>query len=109
MIRGSHAVKELAGKVWRHPEHRDIAVPCRAAVAIAVIGMGVSDYAVIATATGLTIEEVKRIDMAKDPSVRQLGAVGIPSGQYFKLETTIRCPKCHAKVNLAPCVACESL
>ncbi len=94
-------------KPWRHPLKRSIKVPHRAAAAIAVMEMGVSDYSVIASAVGLTVEEVKRIDMAEDSPIRQLGCEGIPYGEYFTLEKDIRCPKCHAMVRFAPCVACD--
>jgi hypothetical protein len=94
-------------KPWRHPLKRNIKVPHRTAAAIAVMEMGVSDYSVIATAVGLTIDEVKQIDMAEDSPIRQLCCEGIPYGEYFTLEREIRCPKCHAKVRFAPCVACD--
>ncbi|MFV2069547.1 MAG: hypothetical protein ACC645_21495 [Pirellulales bacterium] len=94
-------------KPWRHPRKRSIKVPHRAAAAIAVMEMGVSDYSVIATAVGLTVEEVRRIDMAEDSPIRELGSEGIPYGEYFTLEKVIRCPKCHAMVRFAPCVACD--
>ena len=94
-------------KPWRHPSKRSIKVPHRAAAAIAVMEMGVTDYSVIASAVGLTVDEVKRIDMAEDSPIRQLGCEGIPYGEYFTLEKVIRCPKCHAMVRFAPCVACD--
>lgn len=93
-------------KPWRHPMKRSIKVPHRAAAAIAVMEMGVSDYSVIASAVGLTVDEVKRIDRAEDSPIRQLSCEGIPYGEYFTLEKDIRCPKCHALVRFAPCVAC---
>ena len=99
--------KGTVRKPWRHPLKRSIKVPHRAAAAIAVMEMGVSDYTIIASAVGLTVEEVERIDMAEDSPIRQLSCEGIPYGEYFTLEKDIRCPKCHAMVKFAPCVACD--
>jgi len=104
---GSFERKGNVRKPWRHPSKRSIKVPHRAAAAIAVMEMGVTDYSVIASAVGLTVDEVKRIDMAEDSPIRQLGCEGIPYGEYFTLEKVIRCPKCHAMVRFAPCVACD--
>lgn len=95
-------------KRWRHPLNRQIDVPYRTAAAIAIIEMGISDYAVIAEAVGLTVDEVRRIDRAEESSVRQLAAVGIPVGEFFKLVHRVRCPRCHNKVSVAPCVGCCS-
>ena len=95
-------------RLWRHPLKRFIKVPYRIAAAIAVMEMGVSEYSVIANAVGLTVEEVERIDMVEDSSVRQLALARIPVGESFKLDNYVTCPKCQAKVGLAPCVACRS-
>lgn len=91
---------------WQHPINLHIEVPYRVAAAIAVMEMGISDYSVIAGAVGLTVEEVERVDMAEDPSVRQLAVVGIPPGEFFRLDDRVRCPKCQAKLSIAPCLAC---
>jgi hypothetical protein len=93
---------------WRHPFAPRIKVPYRVAAAIAVMQMGISDYSVIADAVGLTVEEVERIDMVEDPAVRRLALAGIPAGESFKLRRRVRCPRCQAKVGLAPCIACHS-
>ena len=95
-------------RLWRHPLKRYIEVPYRIAAAIAVMEMGVSEYSVIANAVGLTVDEVERVDMLEDSAVRQLALAGIPVGEWFKLDNHVRCPKCQAKVGLAPCVACRS-
>ena len=95
-------------RLWRHPFKRCIEVPYRIAAAIAVMEMGVSEYSVIANAVGLTVEEVERVDMAEDSSVRQLAVARIPVSESFKLDNYVRCPKCRAEVGLAPCVACRS-
>ncbi|MBN1908480.1 MAG: hypothetical protein JW818_01965 [Pirellulales bacterium] len=92
---------------WRHPFKPHIKVPYYVAVAIAVMEMGISDYTVIAYATGLTVEEVERIDMVEDPAVRRLALARIPLGETFRLANRVRCPKCQAKVGLAPCIACR--
>jgi hypothetical protein len=93
---------------WRHPLAPRIKVPYRVAAAIAVMQMGISDYSVIADAVGLTVEEVERVDMVEDPAVRQLALAGIPAGESFKLRRRVRCPRCQAKIGLAPCIACHS-
>jgi hypothetical protein len=95
-------------KLWRHPFMRSIELPYRIAAAVALMEMGISEYSVIARAAGLTVEEVERVDMAEDSSVRQLAVTRIPVGESFKLEDYVRCPKCQAEVGLAPCVACRS-
>ncbi len=95
-------------RLWQHPLKRCIEVPYRVAAAIAVMEMGISEYSVIAEAVGLTVEEVSRIDTAEDSSVRQLAVAGIPPEEFFKLDRRVRCPKCQAKVSLAPCIACRS-
>jgi hypothetical protein len=95
-------------RLWRHPLKLYIEVPYRVAAAIAVMEMGISDYSVIAGAVGLTVEEVERIDMAEDSSVRLLAVAGIPAGEFFKLDNRVRCPKCQAKLRIAPCIACHS-
>ena len=96
-------------RLWRHPLKRYIEVPYRIAAAVAVMEMGISEYSVIARAVGLTVEEVERVDMAEDSSVRRLIVARIPVGESLKLDDYVRCPKCHAKVRLAPCLACRSL
>jgi len=70
--------------------------------------MGVSEYSVIANAVGLTVEEVERVDMAEEPTVRLLALARIPISESFKLDNYVRCPKCEARVGIAPCVACRS-
>jgi hypothetical protein len=96
-------------RTWRHPFHRSIEVPYSTALVMAMIQMGVSDYAVIAKAAGLHVAEVRRIDMVEDRAVRQLGLAGIPHGVYFKLHEKVRCPKCNALVRMAPCIACNTM
>lgn len=70
--------------------------------------MGVADYEVIASAVGLKVEQVRKIDSADDPVVRLLAVAGIPMGQYFNLQTTIRCPTCNGWIRIAPCVVCTN-
>lgn len=77
--------------------------------AVALMEMGIHDYSAIAMAVGLTMKDVRRIDMAEDASVRRLAAAGIPAGECFKLINHVRCPRCHAKVALVPCVACRNI
>ncbi len=105
----SIAEKATRRRPWRHPRNRKVVLPYRTAAAVALMEMGISDYGVIAEAVGLSTQEIKRIDKAEDEPVRLLSTLGIPSGEYFKLEKEVRCPKCHARVVLAPCVACHSM
>jgi hypothetical protein len=71
------------------------------------MGMGLTDYLLIAAAAGLTVEEVERIDRAEDPIVRQLCLEGLPRGDYFPLHRKVRCPRCAARITMAPCVRCD--
>ena len=89
-----------ARKPWRHPLHRAIVVPYRVAAAIAVMEMGISEYRLIAEAVGLTEVEGRGIDTAEDSLVWQLAVA---------LDRRIRCPKCQARVVIAPCVSCRRL
>jgi len=82
-------------------------VPRRTGAALALMQIGIRDYGMIASAAGLTEREVKCIDMADDPQVKELGVRGIPFGQYFHLRQRVRCPKCAARITVAPCVACQ--
>lgn len=114
-VRASHEGASAHGgkgnrrsRLWQHPLKLCIEVPYRVASAIAVMEMGISDYSVIAGAVGLTVEEVERIDMAEDSSVRLLAVAGIPAGEFFKLDNRVRCPKCKARLSIVPCIACHS-
>jgi hypothetical protein len=107
-VRARGGKRKRQMKSWQHPLDRRIKVPYRIAATIAVMEMGISDYAVIAEAVGFTVEQVRRIDSAEDSSVRQLAVAGIPVGEFFKLVTRVRCPKCHGDVGVAPCVGCCS-
>jgi hypothetical protein len=95
-------------RTWRHPSQRSIEVPYPTAVTVALMQMGIRDYAVIAGAVALTVQDVRRIDLVEDESVRQLGLLGIPHGVYFRLHEKVRCPKCSALLTMAPCIACDS-
>jgi hypothetical protein len=82
-------------------------VPRRTAAAIALIHAGIRDHAEIASAVGLTVREVMRIDLARDPNVKRLGVDGIPPGEFFHLRRSVRCPRCSASITVAPCVTCQ--
>ena len=94
--------------MWQHPGNRRIEVPYDVAVAVAVLATGVADYAVISGATGLTLGEVASVDRLEDDAVRSLWKAGIPHNSYFKLIGSIRCPRCHSLIKVAPCVACNA-
>lgn len=92
---------------WRHPLETDLEVPRKTATALAIMGMGISDYASIAQAAGLSHEQVAGIDLSDDRVIRRLGVVGIPFGHFFNLRNKIRCPICEGWITIAPCVACD--
>lgn len=94
-------------RMWRYPFKPHIEVPYRVAAAIAVMEMGITDYSVIAAAVGLTVKEVERIDMVENPAVRQVVLAKIPVDESFKLIHRVRCPRCQARVCIAPCIACR--
>lgn len=104
----SHS-REPLGKPWRHPTDHDIQLPSRVAATIALMGMGLTDFTMIASLVGLTVEQVRSVDEADDPAIRKLAVVGIPSGGRFKLRGTVRCPKCHGNVSTVPCVTCSTV
>jgi len=83
-------------------------LPARVGAAVAVMRMGYSDYSEIASAVGLSEDEVRRIDMAEDRRIRELASRGIPNGKRYTLVQSIRCPKCREKITLVPCVVCDS-
>jgi len=96
------------GTCWRHPTDVRLRVPRKTAATIALMEMGITDYAVIAAAVDLDVNEVKQIDLTTEGPIRRLGVEGIPVGEYFNLRTVVCCPKCGAKVTIAPCVACST-
>ena len=95
-------------RMWRHPEQPQIRVPYRSAAVVALMSMGVADYDVIGEAVGLTADEVQEIDMAEEATIRALCGAGIPLGEYFRLQTKVRCPRCSARTTIAPCAKCVS-
>jgi hypothetical protein len=115
MSRASEKLKtaeSFAGKVdgplWRHPTDRRIVLPYRFAAAVALMQSGMEDFSVIAAAVGLKVVQVRQIDTAQTPAVRLLALKGIPAGQFFRLQTHVRCPSCRSLIFTAPCVACSS-
>jgi hypothetical protein len=73
---------------------------------IALMQTGVANYALIARATGLTENEVARIDEAKQSHVRQLAVHGTGRDVYYQLRSKVTCPRCGSLICLVPCVAC---
>ena len=82
-------------------------IPRRTAAVVALMQTGIRDHAEIASAVGLTIREVIRIDLSRDPHIRRLGVDGIPPGEFFHLRRSVRCPRCAAWITVAPCVTCQ--
>ena len=80
--------------------------PQKIGAVIALIQAGVTNYTAIARATGLTEEDVRRIDEAKDEHVRELAQRDTGRDVYYHLRSKITCPRCGSIVYLVPCVAC---
>jgi hypothetical protein len=83
-------------------------IPARTVAAVALMETGVTDYAVIAKALGLSESEVAEIDAAEDAGLRQLAVAGVPEGFYYTLRVIIRCPRCGRRIRVAPCLTCKS-
>lgn len=94
-------------KRWTHPRQPSLSLPRKTVAALALIETGVRDYDTIATAVGLSVDDVSRIDSAKDESIRRLGVEGIPRGEYFPLSKIVRCPGCGGCITVAPCISCQ--
>ena len=95
--------------MWTHPRKPELSLPQKTAAVVAVMEMGVRDLSLIAEAVGLTLKEVRSIDLAEDEAVRRLSVCGIPAGEFFNLVRGIRCPRCGGTIFIAPCVACQIL
>lgn len=80
--------------------------PQKVGAVIALIQSGVTHYATIARATGLTEEDVRRIDDAKDQHIQDLALRGTGRDVYYHLRSKIACPRCGSIIYLVPCVAC---
>jgi len=82
-------------------------LPLRVEAALAVMQMGVSDYAQIASSVGLTEEQVESIDMSDDVRIRSLAAHGVCPDKRYRLVRPLRCPKCRGRITVAPCLTCS--
>lgn len=82
-------------------------LPRRAPTVIALMEMGVRDFGEIASATGLSVEDVQEIESAEDRKIRRIASEGTPPGTYLPLTKPVRCPTCNGMVTMAPCVACD--
>lgn len=82
-------------------------LPRRAPTVIALMEMGVLDFDEIATATGLSVDDVKEIESAEDRKIRRIASQGTPAGTYLPLTKPVRCPTCNGMITMAPCVACD--
>jgi hypothetical protein len=81
----------------------------RAVAAIELMLRGMSNMDRIAAAVGLSIDEVKRLEAANDPRVRQIIAEGPPPGFVFRLRSVIICPGCGCRIFLVPCMTCRTM
>jgi hypothetical protein len=84
-------------------------LPLRVETALAVMQMGVTDYAEIASTVGLTEEQVERIDLSEDVRIRSLAARGLSPEKRYRLVRPLRCPKCRSRITIAPCLTCHGL
>lgn len=81
-------------------------LPLRVEAALAVMQMGIDDYATIASTVGLTEAEVERIDHSQDKRIRSLAVHGLAPERRYRLVRPLRCPKCRSRINVAPCLTC---
>jgi hypothetical protein len=84
-------------------------LPSRVEAALAVMQMGVSDYALIASTVGLECEDVAEIDHSEDCRIRDLAVRGVDPAKRFHLVRPLRCPKCRNRITVAPCITCHSV
>lgn len=82
-------------------------LPRNVEATLAVMQMGVSDYATIATSLGISEKEVAAIDLSDDVRIRRMAINGVPAEKRFRLLKPLRCPKCRARITVAPCLACS--
>jgi len=94
--------KSKNGKPFRNGK-----LPHRTEAVVALMQMGMSDYATIASSVGLSKEEVKQIDLSEDTRIRSLALNGVSADKPFRLLHPIRCPKCRGKITTAPCLVCS--
>ena len=95
------------------PKHRVQAsgknLPRRVEAALAMMQMGVSDYATIASTVGLEEADVIEIDHSDDQRIRRIAIQGVDPEKQFHLMRPIRCPKCRNRITVAPCLTCREL
>jgi hypothetical protein len=84
-------------------------LPTRVEAALAVMQMGVTDYATIASTVGLLQEDVIEIDQADDHRIRRLAVRGLDPEKRFHLVRPIRCPKCRHRITVVPCLTCRGI
>ena len=84
-------------------------LPTRVEAALAVMQMGVTDYATIASTVGLPEEDVVKIDHSDDQRIRGLAVRGLDPEKRFHLVRPIRCPKCRHRITIIPCLTCRGI
>jgi hypothetical protein len=84
-------------------------LPTRVEAALAVMQMGVSDYATIASTVGLPQEDVIEIDHSDDDRIRRLAVRGLDPEKRFHLVRPLRCPKCRNRITVVPCLTCRNI
>jgi hypothetical protein len=82
-------------------------LPLRVEAAVALMQMGISDYAQIASCVGMTEEQVQQIDLSDDKRIRRLALDGVSPEKRYRLVHPLRCPKCRGRITVAPCLVCS--
>lgn len=75
--------------------------------AVALMRMGRTDYAEIATLVDLEVADVERIDEASETRLRTWAVYGTPLGEFADLTQPVRCNGCGTLLDKAPCLRCQ--
>lgn len=69
---------------------------------LALLQTGVTQYATLAKATGLSVDDVQQVCADRDAHALEDSAAHV----YYHLRCNITCPVCGGHIYLVPCVAC---
>jgi hypothetical protein len=75
--------------------------------AVALMRMGRTDYAEIATLVDLEVADVERIDEASETRLRTWAVYGTPLGEFADLTQPVRCNGCGTLLDKVPCLRCQ--
>jgi hypothetical protein len=76
---------------------------------MAMLQYGYHDLSLIAKATGMSVNEVRAIEIADDARIRRVAVEGIPPNRLYHIRHAIKCRLCGSRINLVPCVRCHHL